>query len=345
MRWYTVVAISLLLVVYIVIGGVIYSFLEKDHEAQVREEVLKDVGTFLGENSCMSMDDIGTLQALVKEMRATAISVDSTGQIVTSTNWDIRTALFVSLQIIATLGFPASAPQSDGGRAFTVPFAIFGIPLFLITAIGMGTLLNSLAECIRVCFITKCSRGCAPDCGALVFRTIVIAIFGVILFMIIPSIIFAQIEPWTYGDAFYFSFITLATIGFGDLIPSYNDVPWMTDNYRNWYRLAIAFWILILSSWFAGIIVSIQVSISETAVSTEDKINQELERKGISANNLVTNVQLGLQRSFRGKNNRRGVNYLDMASQEYDHDIQPIPRVGGDTSNVIPEGVLTRIAV
>jgi len=216
----------------------------------------------------------------------------------------------------------------------------------LITAIGMGTLLNSLAECIRVCLITRCTRGCAADCGALVFRTIVIAIFGIVLFMIVPSIIFAQIEPWSYGDAFYFSFITLATIGFGDLIPSYNDVPWMTEEYRNWYRLAIAFWILILSSWFAGILVSIQASLSEAALSTEDKINRELDRNGISTNHIATNVQLGLQRSFRMKNgHNRAARYEDMTPPEHDPHIQQMPRVMGDTSDVIPEGVLTRIAV
>jgi len=347
MRWYTIVAVALIVAGYVVIGGVIYSYLEKDNEARVREEVLKDIGTFLEENSCLSIEDIGTLQALTREMRATGISVDSSGQLATNTKWDIRTALFVSLQIIATLGFPASAPQSDGGRAFTIPFAIFGIPLFLITAIGMGTFLNSLAEFIRVQVVSRCTNGCAVDCGALVFRTIVIAIFGIVLFMIIPSIIFAQIEPWSYGDAFYFSFITLATIGFGDLIPSYNDVTWMTEEYRNWYRLAIAFWILILSSWFAGVIVSIQMSLRETAMSTDEKITRHLERNGISTNEVVTNVPVGLEKNFRPKNNHNqaAVNYDDMAAAEYDAHMQQIPRVMGDTSDVIPEGVVTRIAV
>jgi len=346
MKWYTIIAITLIVAGYICIGGVIYSYLEKDNEERVREEVLKDVGSFLGENSCLTMDDVGTLQALVREMRATGISVDASGQLVTNTKWDIRTSLFVSLQIIATLGFPASAPQSDGGRAFTIPFAIFGIPLFLITAIGMGTFLNSLAEFFRVFCLSRCSKSCAMDCGALVFRTIVIAVLGIILFMIIPSIIFAQIEPWSYGDAFYFSFITLATIGFGDLIPSYNDVPWMTEEYRNWYRLAIAFWILILSSWFAGVIVSIQVSLSESAATADKRIDRELERNGITTNEIVTNMQLGLQRGFPVKNNRNQViNYDGMTPEEYESNIQPPRRVLGDTSDVIPEGVVTRIAV
>jgi len=333
-------------IAYIVVGGVIYSYIESDHEASVRQEVIKNVGAFLEENKCLTMTDIGALQSLVKEMRATGISVDSSGQLEINTKWDIRTALFVSLQIISTLGFPASAPQSDGGRAFTIPFAIFGIPLFLITAIGIGTLLNSLAEFIRILVVTRCTRGCAPDCGALVFRTVLIAIIGIIFFVIIPSIIFAQIEPWTYGDAFYFSFITLATIGFGDLIPSYNDVPWMDEEYRNWYRLAIAFWILILSAWFAGVIVSIQQSLSHAALTTEERLNQELERNGISPNIIASNVQLGLQRSFRTKNgNHRAAQYEDRNPMESHSHMPRIPRVGGNNSDPIPEGVITRIAV
>jgi len=119
-------------------------------------------------------------------------------------------------------GFPALAPLSDGGRAFTVIFSIFGIPLFLVAAIGMGEVLNLLAETLRVCLLSKSRKECSPTCGAKTFRTTLISILGIFFFLIIPSIIFKHIEPWTYAEAFYFSFITLATIGFGDLVPTYN---------------------------------------------------------------------------------------------------------------------------
>ena len=40
------------------------------------------------------------------------------------------------------------------------------------------------------------------------------------IFSVIPSFFFSNIENWEFLDAFYFTIITLTTIGFGDLTPS-----------------------------------------------------------------------------------------------------------------------------
>ena len=53
----------------------------------------------------------------------------------------------------------------------------------------------------------------------LTFQVCVYMIFGSIVFILLPAIIFRFVEvSWTYLDAVYFAFITLTTIGFGDLV-------------------------------------------------------------------------------------------------------------------------------
>ena len=47
---------------------------------------------------------------------------------------------------------------------------------------------------------------------------------GMVIFIMIPSAVFYHIESdWTYLDSLYYSFTSLATIGFGDLTNSHNN--------------------------------------------------------------------------------------------------------------------------
>ncbi len=41
---------------------------------------------------------------------------------------------------------------------------------------------------------------------------------GTIVLLCLPAVVFVYTEDWDYLDAFYFTFITLTTIGFGDLV-------------------------------------------------------------------------------------------------------------------------------
>ena len=41
---------------------------------------------------------------------------------------------------------------------------------------------------------------------------------GSLLFLVIPPLLFSYVEDWSYGEGFYYAFITLSTIGFGDYV-------------------------------------------------------------------------------------------------------------------------------
>lgn len=41
---------------------------------------------------------------------------------------------------------------------------------------------------------------------------------GFIVFIFFPAILFTHYEGWTYDESVYYAFVTLTTIGFGDLV-------------------------------------------------------------------------------------------------------------------------------
>ena len=68
-------------------------------------------------------------------------------------------------------------------------------------------------------FISKQSaEGDATNLLVLVFQVLMYLIFGHVVFIFIPAVAIKFIEDWSYLDSVYFAFITLTTIGFGDLV-------------------------------------------------------------------------------------------------------------------------------
>ena len=50
-----------------------------------------------------------------------------------------------------------------------------------------------------------------------------LALFILLAYLLIGAIMFVITEGWTYFNAFYFVFISMTTIGFGDLVPSVSE--------------------------------------------------------------------------------------------------------------------------
>jgi len=128
---------------------------------------------------------------------------------------------------------------------FAICLAFLGIPAFLLSAIGLGKLLNLAAEALIRALSRLCRRKNDDDDDEFwpedgrpparmpraarekffrrraVYRILIITVVGAGLFVFVPSAIFMQIEQWTYWEAAYYCAITLISIGFGDFVPGY----------------------------------------------------------------------------------------------------------------------------
>ncbi|XP_064101995.1 LOW QUALITY PROTEIN: uncharacterized protein LOC135212471 [Macrobrachium nipponense] len=168
---------------------------------------------------------------------------------VTTTHyWSVVDSIYFTMTAVTTIGYGHIAPQTRYGRLFCVLYSLVGVPL---TCILMAKSSDLLSNKMLQLYTTAKKKHLRNHKTLLYGITWIYLTVGFIVFMFIPSVFFVKLENWTYEDALYFTFITLSTIGFGDLIAGYNTSEWYSDAYKMaiviWIMLALGYWFLLMN--------------------------------------------------------------------------------------------------
>ncbi|XP_017274172.2 potassium channel subfamily K member 2 [Kryptolebias marmoratus] len=248
MKWKTVTAIFLLVVLYLVIGAAVFRCLEQPHESAQRLAILTQKLEFLSQHSCVNQSQ---LEELVKQVvSAIRSGVNPAGSLANhSSLWDLSSAFFFAGTVITTIGFGNTSPHTEGGRIFCIVYALLGIPLFgfLLAGVGdqLGTIFGKGIAKVEKMFV----RWDISQTKIRVISTLLFVLFGCLLFVALPTAIFKHIEGWSVLEALYFVVITLTTIGFGDFVAGGSDIE-----YLDYYKPVVWFWILVGLAYFAAIL-------------------------------------------------------------------------------------------
>ena len=143
MRRVKVIIVYLVVVVaYLVFGGVCMSVFEASKEQQDNEE-----------NEHFLRVDLNLTQEQIDQLYDH--SMCSFKRPHESAHWTVSGATFYSLTVITTIGYGSFAPKTLGGRTFTIFYAMFGISV-------IGLLLSNLAIVIGDLFKSVASRVWLP---------------------------------------------------------------------------------------------------------------------------------------------------------------------------------------
>uniref|UniRef100_A0A8D0H6G5 Potassium two pore domain channel subfamily K member 17 n=1 Tax=Sphenodon punctatus TaxID=8508 RepID=A0A8D0H6G5_SPHPU len=170
--------------------------------------------------------------------------------------WDMVGSFFFSVSAITTIGYGNLSPTTAVARVVCIFFALFGIPLNVI-------LLNRIGQ-LMLAGVQHCSRHLGEkfrwqDGATMLTRTCAL-VTGLLLFLLLPPFLFSAIEGWTYEEGFYYSFITLSTIGFGDYVIGMNPGRF----YPSWYKNVVSLWILFGMAWLA-LVINLCISLLENS--------------------------------------------------------------------------------
>ncbi|XP_041973173.1 TWiK family of potassium channels protein 7 isoform X1 [Aricia agestis] len=137
--------------------------------------------------------------------------------------WSILQAVFFSSTVLTTIGYGNIVPVTFWGRLFCIAYALVGIPLTLTVIADLGRVFATVVSVVAKQLPTMprfCTR--VSDVNPAGQRSLYAfwAVGFLFLYLSAGALLFKMWEDdWSFYDGFYFCFITMTTIGFGDLVP------------------------------------------------------------------------------------------------------------------------------
>ncbi|XP_041810442.1 potassium channel subfamily K member 16-like [Chelmon rostratus] len=269
------VLLALAHLTYLLVGAIIFQFLEREAESNNRNHFQLEKLNFLSNYTCLDRPALEQFVQVILD--AWENGVNPSGNSTNPSNWDFSSSFFFAGTVVTTIGYGNLSPSTVSGQVFCVFYALCGIPLNL-------AFLKQLGKCLTI-HLGRLEKGMV---SVVPFRQTVEAlsvslffITGSLLFLVVPPLLFSYVEGWTFGEGFYFAFITLSTIGFGDYVVG-------TDpgkEYISLYRSLAGIWIIFALAWLA-LILNMGTRIMEHVIGLTHPGFKKQEEEDVSSSKL-----------------------------------------------------------
>ncbi|XP_041353465.1 potassium channel subfamily K member 16-like [Gigantopelta aegis] len=278
------------LVVYLCLGSVMFTALEQD-AVNERVTVFSDaVNAFIDNSTDINVEELYNLLKLASIHNGLVYDVISNGT--TRDKWDFGSGFGFAVSVVTTIGYGNLAPYTMKGKLVCVFYALVGIPISIIILSALGQKLAQVFA--RINKLKLCSQ--KPVVNKVVNMVIIITL-GMVVMFVAPATVLHVMEDWGYMESLYFCFITLSTIGFGDLIIG------IERKNREAFQIAMYVWILFGLAYLSLVIKYITdvlvTEVGKVERRTIRRLETELERIHDKTTNLRPSVKMGHRSEFR----------------------------------------------
>ncbi|XP_028855343.1 potassium channel subfamily K member 5-like isoform X2 [Denticeps clupeoides] len=228
------------IIFYLSIGAAIFQVLEEPNWERAVREYRAKKDKILSDYPCLTRDDLDKILEVVSDAAGQGVTITGNR---TFNNWNWPNAVIFAATVITTIGYGNIAPKTAPGRVFCIFYGLFGVPLCFTWISELGKFFGGRAKHLGQ-YLTKKGvslRKTRFTCTALFL------LWGVLVHLVIPPFVFMCQEGWTYIEGLYFSFVTLTTIGFGDLVAGVDP----NANYPSLYRYFVEVWIYLGLAWLS----------------------------------------------------------------------------------------------
>ncbi|XP_053720051.1 potassium channel subfamily K member 9 [Synchiropus splendidus] len=189
---------------YLLVGAAVFDALESDYETREKEQLEAEEKRLQGKYN-ISEDDYRKLEIIIMEAEPHRAGVQ----------WKFAGSFYFAITVITTIGYGHAAPGTDAGKAFCMFYAVLGIPLTLVMFQSLGERMNTFVKYLLK-RIKKCCGMSITDVS--MENMVTVGFFSCIGTLCIGAAAFSHYEEWSFFQSYYYCFITLTTIGFGDFV-------------------------------------------------------------------------------------------------------------------------------
>nr|XP_020466369.1 potassium channel subfamily K member 15-like [Monopterus albus] len=271
---------------YLLVGAAVFDALESESENS-RRRILEQKRNEMRKKYRFSEDDYREIERVVLQAEP-----HRAGR-----QWKFAGSFYFAITVITTIGYGHAAPGTDAGKVFCMFYAVLGIPLTLVMFQSLGERMNTfvrfLLHKMKQCLGFRCTEVSMEN-------MVLVGFLSCIGTLCVGAAAFSHFEGWSFFHAYYYCFITLTTIGFGDFVA----LQKKEDLQEKTPYVAFSFTYILVGLTVIGAFLNLVV-LRFLTMNSEDERRDAKERASLKRDRGLLDGALGLQSRDRHRQRNR----------------------------------------